>query len=199
MSRKPRKRYNFWLNRDSEFCDYIVDLKKVGMFTSSVRDGLRLLESLRRGDLSELIKQFPELEIVPKLTEADIRRIIQDEMSKAPRNAEQPVYEQRTVAQATPDALPEPTIKAIKRTPEEQREYEFDHGKLPSYNAMLSALGFSSGDPNDLPEDVQKYAVKNKLLSADVFKSKPKPAKTGAPKAMVVPQFDTPDFDEISL
>lgn len=63
---RPRKEYKFWLFHDlpeharlMEFIDYC---KSTRQFAKVVRDGIRLVWSLREGNLSILFELFPHLE-----------------------------------------------------------------------------------------------------------------------------------------
>ena len=58
-----RKRFMFWLNinnpRDFEIAQLIADLKRKGLFTKTIRDGIKLICSLREGRVDVLLKMFP--------------------------------------------------------------------------------------------------------------------------------------------
>lgn len=63
---RPRKQFKFWLLRDDAadqgLQEYIAYLKTMGSFTQTIRDGLRLMWTLRQGDLSILFELFPTLQ-----------------------------------------------------------------------------------------------------------------------------------------
>lgn len=58
-----RKRFMFWLNinspRDIEVARLITDLKDKNLFTKTLRDGIKLICSLREGRVDLLLKMFP--------------------------------------------------------------------------------------------------------------------------------------------
>ena len=58
-----RIRFNFWLNLDkpdeSEIADKIELLKNERSFTSTIRDGIRLIVDLRKGNTDVLFELFP--------------------------------------------------------------------------------------------------------------------------------------------
>lgn len=60
-----RERFSFWLdlNKDDELmlAEQIDDLKRRRLFTRTIRDGIRLICDLRRGNLDVLLELFPEL------------------------------------------------------------------------------------------------------------------------------------------
>lgn len=63
---RPRKEYKFWLfhdlNEDSRLMEYIAYLKSSRQFARVIRDGIRLIWSLREGNLTILFELFPHLE-----------------------------------------------------------------------------------------------------------------------------------------
>ena len=63
--KRKRKRFNFWLddNSDSDI-DIIRDIKKLKKkrkFSQAIRDGLRLIPSLMRGETDVLFEMFPTI------------------------------------------------------------------------------------------------------------------------------------------
>lgn len=68
MARKyrPRKLYKFWLyhdrEEDSRLMDFIQYCKSTRQFTRVLRDGIRLIWSLREGNTAILFELFPHLE-----------------------------------------------------------------------------------------------------------------------------------------
>lgn len=60
-----RKRYKFWLNilKDDEFelAEELDTLKKRRLFTPTIRDGIRLIIDLRKGNTDVLFELFPYL------------------------------------------------------------------------------------------------------------------------------------------
>ena len=58
-----RPRFSFWLNRDKEddcsLIKLIAYLKAERLFTQTIRDGLRLINDLRAGNLNVLFELFP--------------------------------------------------------------------------------------------------------------------------------------------
>lgn len=61
-----RKRYKFWLNilKDDEFelAEELDTLKKRRLFTPTIRDGIRLILDLRKGNMEILFELFPHLQ-----------------------------------------------------------------------------------------------------------------------------------------
>jgi hypothetical protein len=68
MARKyrPRKEFKFWLyhdlNEDSRLMEFIQYCKATRQFARVVRDGIRLIWSLREGNNAVLFELFPHLE-----------------------------------------------------------------------------------------------------------------------------------------
>lgn len=68
MSQKSphRNRFNFWLNLDKpdeeKIADTIEHLKTERSFTKTIRDGIRLIVDLRKGNTEVLFELFPDLE-----------------------------------------------------------------------------------------------------------------------------------------
>jgi len=98
MARKKktyRLMYRFWLdvNRHDEeaIADTIEVLKNDRTFTSVIRDGIRLVTSLRNGDLSVLLELFPDVK--EKLTHKNTTRqlsAIELLINEMRREAQQP-------------------------------------------------------------------------------------------------------------
>lgn len=68
MSRRGfRLQYMFWLNLDkpdqASIAAIIEDLKEARSFAKTIRDGIRLITSLQRGDTSVLLELFPLLQL----------------------------------------------------------------------------------------------------------------------------------------
>ena len=65
MAESFRLRFNFWLDvtksHENEVAAEIEQLKADRLFTKTVRDGIRLIVSLRRRDTSVLYELFPWL------------------------------------------------------------------------------------------------------------------------------------------
>jgi hypothetical protein len=63
---RPRKEFKFWLyhdrDEDSRLMDFIQYCKSTRQFARVVRDGIRLIWSLREGNTSVLFELFPHLE-----------------------------------------------------------------------------------------------------------------------------------------
>ena len=63
MSKRFRLMYKFWLdvNKPDEFelAEQIDELKVGHTFTRTIRDGLRLIQSLRQGRVDVLLEMFP--------------------------------------------------------------------------------------------------------------------------------------------
>lgn len=63
---RPRKEYKFWLFHDmpehQRLMDFIQYCKSTRQFAKVVRDGIRLIWSLREGNTSVLFELFPHLE-----------------------------------------------------------------------------------------------------------------------------------------
>lgn len=63
---RPRKEYKFWLFHDlpehQRLMDFISYCKQTRQFAKVIRDGIRLIWSLREGNLSVLFELFPHLE-----------------------------------------------------------------------------------------------------------------------------------------
>ena len=70
MARKPRKMmmFRFWLDqlspRDNEAGAVLFELReaKDGRYTNIIRNGVRLISSLERGDVSVLLELFPHIQ-----------------------------------------------------------------------------------------------------------------------------------------
>jgi hypothetical protein len=70
MARKPRKMmmFRFWLDqyspRDEEAGNILYQLRNArdGRYTATIRNGVRLLVSLERGDVSVLLELFPHVQ-----------------------------------------------------------------------------------------------------------------------------------------
>jgi len=58
-----RRRFVFWLNDtksdENELIGQVYELKRQRSFTATIRDGMRLITSLRDGDLDVLFELFP--------------------------------------------------------------------------------------------------------------------------------------------
>lgn len=65
-SERLRQRFNFWLDLnktdDAILAHEIQDLKKCRQFSQTIRDGIRLIVDLRRGNTSVLCELFPLIE-----------------------------------------------------------------------------------------------------------------------------------------
>lgn len=63
MQKGTRERFMFWLDlaKDNEFyiAEMIAELKSTRRFTSTIRDGIRLICDLREGNLNVLFELFP--------------------------------------------------------------------------------------------------------------------------------------------
>lgn len=63
---RPRKEFKFWLyhdrDEDSRLMEFIQYCKSTRQFAKVVRDGIRLIWSLREGNTSVLFELFPHLE-----------------------------------------------------------------------------------------------------------------------------------------
>jgi hypothetical protein len=63
---RPRKEFKFWLyhdrDEDSRLMDFIQYCKSTRQFARVVRDGIRLIWSLREGNTAVLFELFPHLE-----------------------------------------------------------------------------------------------------------------------------------------
>ena len=63
---RPRKEFKFWLyhdrDEDSRLMEFIQYCKSTRQFARVVRDGIRLVWSLREGNMSILFELFPHLE-----------------------------------------------------------------------------------------------------------------------------------------
>jgi len=162
--RKPRKRQTFWLNQDSPFCDYIVELKQEKLFASSVRDGLRLIEDLRKGNVEVLKEMFPEA-LKSEIDEETIRRIIQDEMKKGEvSRRDLPIYEQQSVVIALPLTLND--------FPELQAKRAKTNGQ--SSQNLLNAMSAMSGAVRiNLKLEAKAESKNNIIAGSDVALTEP--------------------------
>lgn len=63
---RPRKEFKFWLyhdrDEDSRLMEFIQYCKSTRQFARVVRDGIRLIWSLREGNLAILFELFPHME-----------------------------------------------------------------------------------------------------------------------------------------
>jgi hypothetical protein len=102
---RPRKEFKFWLyhdrNDDSRLMEFIQYCKSTRQFAKVVRDGIRLIWSLREGNTSVLFELFPHLE---RQFNPDAENLIAEfrDMLLQHRNqpAPQPVHIESSVGQA---------------------------------------------------------------------------------------------------
>ena len=113
-----RYKFSFWLDCDKDnellLAEAIDDLKRRRTFTSTIRDGIRLMCDLRRGSLDVLFELFPWV----RAEFLDYMQALQPDKSAAEQRLEQQLARleqlllQQTSAPAGPRplALPRPTV-----------------------------------------------------------------------------------------
>lgn len=125
MKKRFRLMYKFWLdvNKPDEFelAEQIDELKAEHTFTKTIRDGLRLIQSLRQGRVDVLLEMFPfvEAELQPRLDVPDnsvlyeeiggLRQLIADRLA-ATNGANMPHKVGELVGETVPDLADLPSM-----------------------------------------------------------------------------------------
>lgn len=90
-------------------------------------------------------------------------------------------------------------LRQIASDPIFDEDIEFEIGAAtstqdnnPTWNFIIAGARNVYGNFDNLPADIVAYGIDTGLINAQEVKS----PKTSGPKAMSVPQFDAPDFDD---
>lgn len=218
---KPfRMQFVFWLNVQNELeatiAEEIEALKQARSFVATVRDGIRLVQDLRRGNTTVLEELFPWIAerysndnpsidaVVDQLARLEERLAQQGSQAlPAPRNKQLP-----------PPSAPTLDDIEIKKAGKSDENVAF--------NLRLSAYGLGGMKLVELGRDVVEYGIKKRKLPetamqqyekelaarGDVAPAKPAPKEAteaekpqglkkiaGADVALAAPVFDDIDFD----
>lgn len=200
-----RHRICFWLDDtkpdEDGLLNEIARLKAKRGFIGALRDGLRLILDLRQGKIEVLQELFPwVLDTTPSsndiATRSDFERLEQLLTTFRPTH---------NVAQTHTRALTDGAHRALDGIDLEIKEAKSDENA--AYNMILSGVSMGITTVDELPDEVVEYAVqKGKLPESARRKKDSLPAigggssqNDGGPKAMDVPQFATPSFDDLDF
>lgn len=216
-----RLRFMFWLDLkkadEYELAEEIEHLKEQRSFAQTVRDGIRLVSSLRRGNLDVLEKLFPWVW-------EQIALQIENQQSKPPENPTAPHLqaqldrmEQILLQQG---AVPVERVKTsdLPSVKPEIADFELEVKQTTntadnnaSWNFMIASAMQVYGNYEALPPEIIDYGVRtgrippektpiraSKKAEKTLSKATSKSPASG-PKAMNVPQFDAPQFDDDAL
>lgn len=203
-----RVMFKFWLNiareEEKEIAETIQALKQDRSFSSVIRDGIRLVWDLRQGRTEVLRELFPWVleNTSPRQLEAPktgdftpIESRLQDRFDQIERllltSGDKPPNLKTHSMQAPSDDHILANLEIKKARSDEN----------PTFNIMLSSLGMGILKIQDLPLACIEYGLKKGRLpqSAEQYiKAKTPPLSPAeGPKAMDVPQFEPPSFDDL--
>jgi hypothetical protein len=208
-----RVRFNFWLNlenlQEQEIATQIEDLKKERLFSSTIRDGIKLITDLREGNLEILFELFPWVraeflqymrEIATESPTGESVKVALPnqyiENERAWLDAEQERLEQERAWQERRLAEAQQALEAERRNIEQERqrieaERTEHQTSIQKQLARMEALLLSQGhQPIERPIEQPSHHPNG------VNQNENRP---GRPKQLVVPQFTAPpsvDDDE---
>lgn len=156
----PRFKVSFWLDiskdDERELLESVHELKRVRAFSRTVRDGIRLIISLREGKTDVLSQLFPN--ILENYLKENTTQI--HVLSGANSNLSEPL----TATPRKEISKPEQTDLNFTITQSKPKE-----NQNPSYNILLSMARLNDNWA-DLPTEVLEYGIKNKKIPASVQK-----------------------------
>lgn len=184
---KKKKRYQrqfkFWLNamsrQDQKIIEDIEALKDERSFTQAIRDGLRLIPSLMRGETNVLFELFPAIrDILYAQMEADVLERLNVERSN---EVIQHIIELKGVVsqfknQPLLSAPVTGNITMRRVTTEEEIDFEVVKDENYSVNVAQNFLN-----------SIGALGATKQMEAVDI---EPEPTK------LIVPQFNAPSFDD---
>ena len=213
------KQYQFWLDlnkeAESQIAEAINRLKEHRLYSATIRDGIRLVCSLRNGDSSVLLELFPWVkealsdcsnDASPEPSPAQLQNTIENTV-KAALETHIPRYLptgslQRPAARgpAPGDVLDLPTLEVTPAAKDERNS--------STWNFMLSSATLL-GNLDSLPSNVIQYGLEvgrfQEAISVQAQKildgrnripPKVIHAVESGPREMVVPQFTAPALND---
>lgn len=206
-----RLQFVFWLqpsHPDHQNIINLIDyLKAKRLFSSYIRDGLRLMHSLSRGDLSVLLELFP---VIEELLNVEVERRLA-EQSAPPHDALFARLDrlERMLVTASSQQIPAPANPRPAPPPAatgdvdlEVKRAKADADNNPTYNFMIASALQVYGTCDALPDAVISYGLRTKRISAKQVTRRVASEQrkaTGNPKAMDVPEVAAPDFDDLEI
>ena len=195
-----RKKVSFWLDLNNSFEKLILQevqyLKAKRIFTQTIRDGFRLIHDLRNHRVDVLLELFPWIEDY-FCNDNNINKL--DEKLEAHLNKVQSFIMQQGAIPVTSGQLPSRT--PIPKIESKNIEIEIKNvgnteNNNSAWNFMISSAALQ-GSYDNLPQKVIDYGVQTGKISISTVKQKS--ANTSGPKAMNVPQFTPPGFDDLDI
>ena len=214
-----RIRFMFWLDlkKDDEYAlaEEIATLKDQRSFTRTVRDGIRLICSLQRGNLDILEQLFPWVwEQIALQIEKQHQTPAQNPQPAVPHiqaqldRMEQILLHQGAIpverGKPSESAIPEPDTLDFELEIKSTGNTENNHA---GWNFMLASAIQVYGNYDALPPQVIEYGVRTGRIPPEkapkpVSRAQKSPPGTSSsilspgPKTMDVPQFNAPVFDD---
>lgn len=191
-----RVQFRFWLDvvrpEEDQLAEYVTHLKEKRSFAQTIRDALCLIRDLRQGRVEVLLRLFPWIE------EHFAKSISQPTVMTLPdplrEHMERMEHYFNQLPAARPLLLAQPAEKDEDTTIEMKR---VTNGKSV-WNALISVAALNNTF-GDLPTNVLNYGIEIGRIPAHFERKTASlvPIQTeGGPKAMAVPQFANPVFDD---
>lgn len=205
-----RLRFTFWLDMhkadENQLAEWIDSLKEKRLFSQTIRDGIRLILDLRKGRTEVLRELFPWV-LEQSDSKPNYDQLTADELKQHLARLERLLLDHKPADAPPMLPAPRPAKPADDGIELEIKAATSDEN--PTFNLMISMMGLT-GKWEDLPSEVLEYGLKKgrvpahvqtllKSRAASAKPSEPKalPSGAGGPKAMDVPQFAGPDFDDL--
>ena len=216
--------FKFWLNlenpQENELADEIENLKQKRTFARTIREGIRLICDLRRGRTEVLEELFPW--VLEQKTGVEPLDYNQNDYEEGPLGEQLKRLESLLVQglnapkngpQHPTKALPPPQRESLDIEPElEIKAATQNADNNANWNFLLASAMQIYGYVDDLPPEVIAYGLRTKRITPAALKQKslpkmtpkpqksaatvPKPPQNSGPKAMQVPDFAPPSFDD---
>jgi len=194
-----RLQVRFWLdlfrNEEYELAQYVDELKEKRSFASTIRDALRLMRDLKNGRVDTLIQMFPWIadHFKPPVLDDPLREQIQQ------LTALMAISSEEAPAPPRPLGLPAPKPKTYAEPELVISQAAPNRDINPSANLRIQAVQMMGEQWQILNDSDLAYGIRTGRIpkSAEQFiRAKP---TGGNPKKMDVPQFQAPDFEDLTL
>jgi len=208
-----RQRFMFWLDHDKpeekQIAEEILLLKTAGLFARTIRDGIRLIQDLRAGRVDVLHELFPWVleQQEPVSPPAHAHQLTDNtKLTTQLERLEKLLLTQGAVPISNGEKATESPIPLRKESRQEQRidpdsiEFEITRSTQSetnnsAWNFMISSAALQ-GNYDNLPPTVINYGIETGRIPADTITKK---SVAAGPKAMNVPQFEPPAFDDLDI
>lgn len=163
----------------------IMDMTAVRMFQPVIRDALRLWLDLSRGRIDVLLELFPDVKSHPDFAGHEPSEKLQQQLDRLER-----LILDRGVQISPRSPLPPPEDGDTVEL--EIRQAGRDENNNSTYNFLIASALNIYGNYDGLAPEIVEYGLRTGRI-------RPNKTGNGNPKAMDVPQFDVPNFDEIEI